>query len=94
MARSGKLRLAVSRHVRTLRDDGELTSEPLAELALKLAESLDEGAGLATAAVARELRQTLEAMAPKGTDDSDDEFAQFLAGLSQPSVLPPEVGDR
>jgi hypothetical protein len=52
----------------------------LAGIALTLAEALDAGAGLATAAVARELRATLEAL----TDDGSDEAEDVLAGLSAP----------
>jgi hypothetical protein len=54
--------------------------EALAGLALTLAAFLDEGAGMATAAVARELRATVEAL----TNDGDDEAEDVLAGLSSP----------
>ncbi len=52
-------------------------------VAVVLARQLDDGAGLATAAVARELRACLETLRPQETT-SDDEFAQFLADLSAP----------
>lgn len=54
----------------------------LAESALVLARTLDEGAGLAVAAVARELRATMDSMRPGG--DDDDDLDRFLAGLSAP----------
>ena len=56
--RRGAVERAVRRDVRAL---GELTDiqRSLAETSYTLAKTLDEGAGLATAAVARELRVTL-----------------------------------
>ena len=61
--------------------------ETLAEMAYKLARTQDDGAGLATAAVNRELRETLETLARMGvdSDDLDDR-------LSTPG-LPAEVRD-
>ena len=54
----------------------------LAESALVLARTLDEGAGLAVAAVARELRATMEALRP--VEEEHDDLDRFLAGLSAP----------
>jgi hypothetical protein len=45
--------------------------EALAETAFNLARALDQGAGLATAAIARELRATLTELAKMGVDDDD-----------------------
>lgn len=56
----------------------------LVATALTLARKLDEGAGLATAAVARELRATLDALTKGGDDDDDDGFADLVAGLRSP----------
>ena len=63
--------------------------EALAEMAYTLARSLDDGAGLATAAVSRELRANLVELAKMGVDDDDlDE------SLSTPDPgLPPPVRD-
>lgn len=61
----------------------------LVSLALTLARKLDEGAGLATAAVARELRATLDVLTKGDGDDSDDEFTGFIASLSSPLGHPP-----
>jgi len=60
--------------------------EVLAEMAFSLARSLDEGAGLATAAVNRELRANLVELARMGVadDDLDDD-------LSTPRRVSPEV---
>jgi hypothetical protein len=55
----------------------------LAATALILAGTLDDGAGLATAAVARELRATLLALAGSGGGD-DDGTQGLLAELSAP----------
>jgi hypothetical protein len=52
-------------------------------LALTLAETLDGGAGMATAAVARELRATLAALTPEVKLD-DDGFAALIAQLRAP----------
>ena len=47
--------------------------EALGRLALTLADALDEGAGMATAAVSKELRATLAALTRKEVDpDADD----------------------
>lgn len=66
--------------------DGVAESSPvhasLVATALTLARKLDEGAGLATAAVARELRATLDVLTKGAADDDDDGFAALVAGLS------------
>jgi hypothetical protein len=46
--------------------------EALAEMSFNLARTLDEGAGLATAAVNRELRANLLELSRLAVDDSDD----------------------
>lgn len=61
--------------------------EALAEMAFKLARTLDEGAGLATAAVNRELRANLVELARLEVTGDDDDFGD---ALSEP-VLPAEV---
>lgn len=53
----------------------------LAAVALTLAATLDAGAGLSTAAVARELRATIAALAPKEADGDD---LAFIGDLSSP----------
>ncbi|HEU4753634.1 MAG TPA: hypothetical protein VFU47_11045 [Armatimonadota bacterium] len=63
------------------------TSRSLAELAYNLARKLDDGAGMATAAVAKELRETLKDMAEQAGDDDGKELLDRLsrpAGLSAP----------
>jgi hypothetical protein len=54
--------------------------------AITLARKLDEGAGMATAAVAKELRATLDAIL-KGADDDDDGLDSFVNGLGLPSPM-------
>jgi hypothetical protein len=61
----------------TRADVGALMSEhpmgeALAEMSFNLARSLDEGAGLAVAAVNRELRANLVELAGMGVDHDDD----------------------
>ena len=82
--RRGKVELAIMRGL------GEIAELPaglsgLRESALTLARTLDEGAGLATAAVARELRATMTELA-KGVsrDDGPDPFDQEIAAFSRP----------
>ena len=62
--------------------------EALAELAYTLARTLDGDAGMATAAVSRELRAALAeltAMVPEGDDDLDAQFST--------PIVPAEVRD-
>lgn len=47
-------------------------NEALAEIALTLARSLDGGAGMAVAAVSKELRATLAELEPRADDEPDD----------------------
>ena len=60
--------------------------EALAEMAFTLARTLDEGAGLAIAAVNRELRANLVELARLGVADDDD----LDAALSTPVRDDPE----
>lgn len=61
----------------------------LAALAVSLAQSLDEGAGMAAAAVARELRATLSELTAVEVkrDDDDDAFAAWEAQLGVPAPI-------
>src|SRR5262249_18497425 len=83
--RRGRVELATARSIREI---GELPVglSNLGEAALTLARALDEGAGLATAAVARELRATMTELAKGVTrDDGPDPFAELAAlGLPAP----------
>lgn len=67
-------------------DEGIYTddNEYLGELALNLAQTLDNGAGLAQAAVANQYRAAMQAIAKAKSDDGDDEFDKFLSGLGTP----------
>ena len=80
----GAVEVAVAQSIEEI---GELPRglSGLSESALTLARALDEGAGLATAAVARELRATLLELAKDSEgDDGPDPFAAEIAALSQP----------
>lgn len=55
--------------------------EALAEMAFALARALDEGAGMATAAVNRELRANLVELASQAVDDDDDLEARLSTPL-------------
>lgn len=63
--------------------------ESLAEMSFNLARTLDEGAGLAVAAVNRELRANLVELAGMGVD-GDDDFGDALSTPS-PGDVPSEV---
>ncbi len=64
--------------LRQLQSLGEAHS-PLGQVALTLARTLDEGAGMATAAVAREFRATLKELTPR---DGGDAFQKLMDELS------------
>lgn len=74
---------AVTKQLDYLRLAGCLTesNEALGEIALNLASTLDNGAGLAAAAVANQLRSTLNEIA-KSKGEEDDEFTSWANGLS------------
>ena len=55
-------------------------SDARAQLALTLADALDAGAGMATAAISKELRATLRELEEGG--GGPDDFDVFVAGLS------------
>ena len=74
-APAGSVELAVISDLESLAvTDGQ---RGLAATAITLARSLDAGAGMAAAAVARELRVTLEAIREGGSGDNDDVAALF-----------------
>jgi len=75
----------------SLRREGAMstTDEALGQLALTLADTLDEGAGMATAAVSKELRAVLAALTAK-EEVSDDEDDVFGADLPATVRNPPE----
>ena len=71
------------------RDIGALVTEhpmgeALAAMSLNLARTLDDGAGLATAAVNRELRANLLELSRLAVDDNDDLDAELSAAVRQP----------
>ena len=68
------------------RDIGALVTEhpmgeALAAMSLNLAQTLDAGAGLATAAVNRELRANLLELSRLAVDDNDDLDAELSAAV-------------
>lgn len=90
MARRGPVGLAVARTLRGM-DVLHPAHEGLAASALVLAAALDGDAGLATAAVARELRATLTALTEAGGKDGDaDPLADLTAILSAPVEYAPQ----
>jgi len=78
MPTAGPVERSLRRELRQL----DALNTTLGQSALTLARALDAGAGLATAAVARELRATVDAV--KRGDDGSDELDGFLAGLRPP----------
>lgn len=84
--RRGPIELAIKGLIADLDppDDGQGTAV-YAAMATQLARTLDEGAGLAVAAVNRELRETVKAMTAKeGPGDGDPRTSELLARLSAP----------
>ena len=79
MAATGANEAAVQRTLAALPTDNPRW-DALAALAVTLAMQLDAGAGMATAAVSKELRAVLDELPPK--DVPDDAFAKFAADLS------------
>lgn len=76
----GPLETAVRGDIDTLDLIGPM-ARSLAETAYNLARKLDADAGMATAAVARELRETLKTLAEAA---GDDDGADLLTQLSTP----------
>jgi hypothetical protein len=68
-------------HAATLRKLQSLNEQDsaLGQVALTLAKTHDDGAGLSTAAIARELRATLKELTP---NDGGDDFTRLMAALS------------
>jgi len=80
----GPTETAVRAEIAALKAAGEHPSESLAQMAYHLARKLDTDAGLATAAVARELRATLAALTPVKETDDGDSIDALIAALSSP----------
>ena len=81
----GAVAASVAALVAELNLEGDLARSALAQLALTLAAHLDAGAGMAAAAVAKELRATLHELEGDGVPDDDDAFARWEADLANPS---------
>lgn len=79
---------AIRSHLKTL--EVSVTNDARGRLAVTLAKALDNDAGMATAAVSRELRATLAELEGRNSGN-DDELSTFLAELSAP-VLNSENG--
>src|SRR5215203_4489686 len=84
----GPCRAAVASDLAQLPTSGPVAAS-LAAVADTLARTLDDGAGLATAAVARELRATLLALVG-GTGGDDDGTQTLLDQLSAPVLDGPQ----
>lgn len=82
---AGPVTTAISELVAELNIEGDLARTARAKLALTLAAHLDAGAGMAAAAVAKELRATLHELEGDGVLDDDDAFARWEADLANPS---------
>jgi hypothetical protein len=72
-----------------------VVDDALGRLAVTLAKALDGDAGMATAAISRELRATLSELESRNGEETDD-FTDFLKELSTPMVDtkngPPNAG--
>ena len=65
-------------------ETGPIETAGLRATALRLARTLDGDAGIATAAVARELRATLEALIVKEPEGDNDALAELISRMSSP----------
>lgn len=82
--RRGAVELAVARLLADLVEDTVPGQKVYASMSLVLARTLDEGAGLAVAAVNRELRETVKVLTGGEVSDGDPRTADLLARLSAP----------
>lgn len=80
---AGPMEKAVRATLKALEVDA--TQDARGRLAIVLAVTLDAGAGMATAAVSRELRATLTELESRDGGDTDG-FADLLRQLSAPVV--------
>jgi len=86
MTRQGPNEKAVRATLRQL--EVSVQSDAIARLAVTLAQTLDGDAGMATAAVSRELRATLADLENRNGGNADDGLARLLAELSSEVVNP------
>ena len=84
----GRVELATARTLRGL-ERLSPAHDALSASALVLARTLDDGAGMAAAAVARELRATLSALSEGRTGDADV-LGELTALLSAPVQYAPQ----
>lgn len=84
MAAQGPNEKAVRATLRQL--EVSVVTDALGRLAITLAKALDADAGMATAAVSRELRATLTDLEGRHGGNDDDGFDRLLAELSAPVV--------
>jgi hypothetical protein len=84
MATQGPNEKAVRTTLRQL--EISVVDDARGRLAVTLAKALDGDAGMATAAISRELRATLSELEGRGNGDTDDDLTKFLAELSTPMV--------
>jgi hypothetical protein len=84
MATQGPNEKAVRTTLRQL--EISVVDDARGRLAVTLAKALDGDAGMATAAISRELRATLSELEGRGNGDTNDDLTKFLAELSTPMV--------
>ena len=84
MATQGPNEKAVRTTLRQL--EISVVDDARGRLAVTLAKALDGDAGMATAAISRELRATLSELEGRSNGDTDDDLTKFLAELSAPMV--------
>lgn len=84
MAAQGPNEKAVRSTLRQL--EVGVNDDALGRLAITLAKALDADAGMATAAISRELRATLSELEGRYGGTDDDDLGRLLAELSAPVV--------
>jgi hypothetical protein len=89
MSEYGDVETAVRNDILKMRLRGA-TTQSLVEVAYNLARKLDFDAGMATAAVAKQLTETLKLISEAA--DDDDDRTDLLKDIGTPQLSPP-VGD-
>jgi hypothetical protein len=80
----GPVERSVRKYIESIEDDSTL-GNTYAEIAYNLARKLDRGAGMATAAVGRELRELITMIAESNNHELTDLFKKF--GSTMPAKM-------
>jgi uncharacterized protein (DUF2267 family) len=92
------MRTAVEAMINGMEIDVSAGQGVKAQLMLELAGALDRGIGMATAAVSKELRDTMQSIMPSGGDDHDHgpaaELVRLLSAPIRDEAAPRKIDSR